>query len=189
MHHAISFILRFAYAAVFGVILVVHTTSIIEYIPQLLGGLLMLESVSQVIELFMLRFRTQELAIIKGRGGVGWGYFVVPGLILLYSLFLIFACSIPSNMFQDLHLTTMFKIKVELKIAGFCFLSFLISELVISAVFFKPLFMTEKYNEEKKIAIEAAKLQTEAIANATADNTATCNETAHTDANNTTPDA
>ena len=48
MHHAISFILRIAYACFFGFILLWHTNEIVQYIPQLLGTLLMLESISQL---------------------------------------------------------------------------------------------------------------------------------------------
>ena len=68
MHHAISFILRIAYACFFGFILLWHTNEIVQYIPQLLGTLLMLESISQLLELFILKIRTT----------VSWSFFIIP---------------------------------------------------------------------------------------------------------------
>ena len=82
MHHAISFILRIAYACFFGFILLWHTNEIVQYIPQLLGTLLMLESISQLLELFILKIRTT----------VSWSFFIIPVVILLFGLWLFFYC-------------------------------------------------------------------------------------------------
>lgn len=146
MHHLISFILRIAYAAIFGIILLWHTGDIIKYIPQLLGGLLLFECIAQLLELFVLKTRTK----------VHGGFFIVPAAILLYGLFLIFFCNLPLNINLNefaSSLGTMIALKIELKIGGACFLAFVISELVISAVFFKPLY------QPKKFAIEQAKIK------------------------------
>lgn len=145
MHHAISFTLRIAYACFFGFVLLAHTADIVTYIPQLLGGLLMLESISQLIELFTLKFRTE----------VHWGYFVTPGVCLLYSLILCFICEMPADLSNLLtQLSTMFKLKLELKLVGLCFVAFILSELVISIRFFMPLYRPKKFFEEQKMKAE-----------------------------------
>ncbi|MCR5394413.1 MAG: hypothetical protein K6E86_03375 [Bacteroidales bacterium] len=156
MHHFISALLRGAYALGFGFILLFHTADIINYIPQLLGGLLMLETIAQLLELFVLKIKTH----------VGGGYFIVPVLILLYSLFLIFCCDseITDNTtvreaFMPAHgfsYTTF-----ELQLGGACFIAFLISEIVIMIRFMKPLFMPEKFAEEERIRKETARIKAE----------------------------
>ena len=151
MHHLISFILRIAYAAIFGFILLWHTGDIVKYIPQLLGGLLLFECVAQLLELFVLKARTK----------VHGGFFIVPVAILLYGIFLIFFCNLPLNVnLNDFasSLGTLVALKIELKIGGACFLAFVISELVISAVFFKPLYQPKKFAEEKAKLLEAQKI-------------------------------
>ena len=150
MHHVISFILRIAYAGAFGFILLWHTEDIIKYVPQLLGGLLMLECIAQAIELFVLKSRTK----------VHYGFFIAPGLILLYSLFLILFCKMeidPSNISEVMGGFMAGKLLVELKIGGICFLTFLLSELVISCVFYKPLYQPKKFAEEQALKLEAEK--------------------------------
>lgn len=156
MHHAISFFLRVAYALGFAFILLFHTEDIINYIPQLLGGLIMLEAIAQMLELFLLKMKTQ----------VSWNFFFAPLAVLLYSLFLIFLCDSEINemttvreAFNPSHgfsWTT-----AQLVIGGWCFVIFLISECVISIKFFKPLYMPEKFAEEEKVRKEAEKLQLE----------------------------
>lgn len=149
MHHAISFFLRVAYAAAFGFILLCHTEAIIHYIPQLLGGLLMLEAIAQLIELFALKLKTN----------VHYGFFFAPLAVLLYALFLIFFCKMEIDINNFLaQFSTLVKLKIELKVGGACFMLFVISELVISGYFFKPLYCPAKFAEEKRIKNEAAKL-------------------------------
>lgn len=151
MHHLISFILRIAYAAIFGFILLWHTGDIVKYIPQLLGGLLLFECIAQLLELFVLKVRTK----------VHGGFFIVPVAILLYGIFLIFFCNLPLNVnLNDFasSLGTLVALKIELKIGGACFLAFVLSELVISAVFFKPLYQPKKFAEEKAKLLEAQKI-------------------------------
>lgn len=151
MHHLISFILRIAYAAIFGVILLWHTGDIIKYIPQLLGGLLLFECIAQLLELFVLKTRTK----------VHGGFFIIPTSILLYGLFLIFFCNLPLNINLNefaSSLGTMIALKIELKIGGACFLAFVLSELVISAVFFKPLYQPKKFAEEQAKIKEAQRV-------------------------------
>ena len=151
MHHFISFILRIAYAAVFGVILLWHTGDIIKYIPQLLGGLLLFECVAQLLELFVLKTKTK----------VHGGFFIVPASIMLYGLFLVFFCNLPLNINLNefaSSLGTMIALKIELKIGGFCFLAFVLSELVISAVFFKPLYQPKKFAEDQAKIREAQRV-------------------------------
>lgn len=148
MHHAISFILRIAYAGAFGFILLCHTGDIIKYIPQLLGGILMLECIAQFLELFVLKSKTQ----------VHGGFFIVPGVISAYSLFLIFFCQMPIDLNNFLtQFGTLIKLKIELKIGGACFFAFLLSEIVISIAFFKPLYQPKKFAEERAKQIEAQK--------------------------------
>lgn len=148
MHHLISFILRIAYAGAFGFILLWHTEDIIKYIPQLLGGLLMLECIAQLLELFVLKTKTR----------VHGGFFIVPGVIMAYSLFLIFFCQMPIDLNNFLtQFSTLIKLKIELKLGGACFIAFLISEIVISARFFKPLYRPKQFAEERAKKLEAEK--------------------------------
>jgi len=146
MHHAISFILRIAYACFFGFILLWHTNEIVRYIPQLLGTLLMLESISQLLELFILKIRTV----------VSWGFFVIPVVILLFGLWLFFECHLE---IQDLDristMEAMAKLKIQMKAVGICFVLFIISEIIISIAFFKPMYMPKKFAEEKAKQKEA----------------------------------
>lgn len=146
MHHAISFLLRIAYAAGFGFILVWHTEDIIKYIPQLMGGLLMLECVAQLLELFFLKTKTN----------VANGYFIVPVIILLYGLFLIFGCRVegydPNIRIQEIFAPAngMSWLTVEMQTGGVCCLAFIISECVISLMFFKPLYRPDAFAEERR---------------------------------------
>ena len=87
MHHFISFLLRAAYAVGFGFILTFHPEDIVQYIPQLLGGVLMLETIAQLLELLMLKIKTK----------VNKWFFLVPGVVLIYSLILILFCTSEFN--------------------------------------------------------------------------------------------
>lgn len=150
MHHFISFILRIAYAAAFGYILTFHTEDIIYYIPQLLGGLLMLETVGQLLELFLLKIKTT----------VSGYFFIIPTITLLYALFLIFNSKLvfdPNTSIREIFNPAVgfSKLTMEMEIAGFCLLAFIISEVVISIAFFKPIYRPEKFAEEKAKQAEA----------------------------------
>lgn len=150
MHHIISFILRFAYAGAFGFILVWHTEDIIRYIPQLLGGLLMLESVAQLLELFYLKAKTTVNPL----------FFITPVAVLVYGLVLIFFCHMnidPNAAIREVFTPTAgwSWLTLWMKLGGFCCLAFIISELVISIAFFKPLYRPDKFAEEKAQQKEA----------------------------------
>lgn len=150
MHHVISFFLRFAYAGAFGYILLWHTEDIIRYIPQLLGGLLMLESVAQLLELFYLKAKTL----------VNPMYFIAPSAVLLFGLILIFGCSMnidPNAAIREVFTPTAgwSWLTLWMKMGGFCCLVFIISEIVISIAFFKPLYQPAKFAEEKAQQREA----------------------------------
>lgn len=154
MHHFISFILRFAYAAAFGYILLFHAEDIIYYIPLLLGGLLMLETVGQMLELFLLKMKTK----------VHGGFFVVPIAVLLYALFLIFQSKL-NNIGENATIREIFNpsagfsnLTLEMEIAGFCLIAFIINEIVISVAFFKPLYQPKKFAEEKAKQQEAERI-------------------------------
>lgn len=111
----------------------------------------MFECIAQLLELFVLKVRTK----------VHGGFFIVPMAILLYGIFLIFFCNLPLNVnLNDFasSLGTLVALKIELKIGGACFLAFVLSELVISAVFFKPLYQPKKFAEEKAKLLEAQKI-------------------------------
>ena len=111
----------------------------------------MFECIAQLLELFVLKVRTK----------VHGGFFIVPVAILLYGIFLIFFCNLPLNVnLNDFasSLGTLVALKIELKIGGACFLAFVLSELVISAVFFKPLYQPKKFAEEKAKLLEAQKI-------------------------------
>lgn len=150
MHHIISFILRFAYAGAFGFILVWHTEDIIRYIPQLLGGLLMLESVAQLLELFYLKAKTTVNPL----------FFITPVAVLVYGLVLIFFCHMnidPNAAIREVFTPTAgwSWLTLWMKLGGFCCLAFIISELAISIAFFKPLYRPAKFAEEKAQQKEA----------------------------------
>lgn len=150
MHHIISFILRFAYAGAFGFILVWHTEDIIRYIPQLLGGLLMLESVAQLLELFYLKAKTTVNPL----------FFITPVAVLVYGLVLIFFCHMnidPNAAIREVFTPTAgwSWLTLWMKLGGFCCLAFIVSELVISIAFFKPLYRPAKFAEEKAQQKEA----------------------------------
>lgn len=156
MHHFISFLLRVAYAAGFGFILIFHTEDIIKYIPQLLGGLIMLEAIGQMLELLLLKVKTH----------VSWWFFLIPVLIMIYSLILIFFCDSDisdyttiRDAFSPSHAISW--TTKEMMIGGWCFVAFLISELIISIKFMKPLYMPEKFAQEELIRKEAEKLKAE----------------------------
>lgn len=150
MHHLISFILRIAYAGAFAYILIWHTDDIIRYIPQLLGGMLMLECVAQLLELFYLKAKTS----------VASGFFLIPSLILIYGLFLIFCCSIevdPNARIQEIFSPSagFSMLTLDMQMGGWCCLAFIISEIVISIAFFKPLYRPAKFAEERRQQLEA----------------------------------
>lgn len=152
MHHIISFLLRIAYAACFGFILVFHTDDIIKYIPQLLGGLLMLECVAQLLELFYLKAKTVVNPL----------FFVTPCAVLVYGLFLIFCCHLtidPNAAIREVFTPTAgwSWLTLWMKVGGICCFAFIISEIVISIVFFKPIFRPAKFAEEKAQQKEAMK--------------------------------
>ncbi len=146
MHHAISFILRIAYACFFGFIMLWHTSEIVQYIPQLLGTLLMLESISQLLELFILKIRTT----------VSWTFFIIPVVILLFGLWLFFRCHLEIvDLDRISTLEALAKMKIQMKAVGVCFVLFIISEIFISVTFFKPMYMPKKFAEEKAKQKEA----------------------------------
>lgn len=154
MHHTISFLLRIAYAAGFGYILLFHPEDILNYIPQLLGGLLMLECIAQFLELLFLKAKTT----------VSGAYFIVPTVILLYSLFLIFGCQM--NLDENTRIRELFHpsngmsyLSLELMLGGLCFIGFTISEIVISIAFFKPLYQPKKFEEERRLAEQQEQLE------------------------------
>lgn len=166
MHHFISFLLRAAYAVGFGFILTFHPEDIVQYIPQLLGGVLMLETIAQLLELLMLKIKTK----------VNKWFFLVPGVVLIYSLILILFCSSEFN--GDTTLREAFTpsngmswTTWRLRLGGLCFIAFLISELAISFHFRKPLFQAEKFAEEERIRKEAERQRKESEANAQKKNT------------------
>lgn len=151
MHHFISFLMRFAYAAAFGYILLFHSEDIIIYIPLLLGGLLMLECVGQLLELFLLKVKTH----------VHNGFFVIPLVVLAYALFLIFQNKL-DNISDQATIRELFNptggfsnLTLEMQIAGVCLLGFILSEIIISVAFFKPLYQPKKFAEEKAKQQEA----------------------------------
>lgn len=150
MHHFISFILRIAYAAGFGYILLFHAEDIIRYLPQLLGGLLMLETVGQLLELFLLKVKTK----------VSGYYFIVPLCVLVYALFLIFHSKLAID--DNTSIRELFRpqagfstLSIEMTISGACFIAFILSEIVISIAYFKPLYQPKKFAEEKAKQEEA----------------------------------
>lgn len=150
MHHIISFILRFAYAGAFGYILLWHTEDIIRYIPQLLGGLLMLESIAQLLELFYLKAKTRVNPL----------FFIAPSAVLLFGLILIFFCSMnidPNAAIREVFTPTAgwSWLTLWMKMGGFCCILFIVSEVVISIAFFKPLYRPAKFAEEKAQQREA----------------------------------
>lgn len=150
MHHFISFLLRIAYAAAFGYILTFHAEDIINYIPQLLGGLLMLETVGQLLELFLLKLKTS----VRGY------YFIVPLCVLVYALFLIFhsklGIDVNASVREIFNPEAGFsKLTLEMQMAGLCLGAFFLSEIVISIAFFKPLYRPAKFAEEKAKQEEA----------------------------------
>ncbi|MCF0180457.1 MAG: hypothetical protein HUJ97_09495 [Bacteroidales bacterium] len=158
MHHFISIILRIAYALAFGYILCFRTENILHYIPQLLGGLLMLECIAQLLELIYLKLKTV----------VNSGFFVVPTVIFLYGLFLIFFCSIeidPNARVQEVFSPTagISWLTLEMKIAGVCCIVFVIYEIILSFVFLKPLYRTKQFEIEKKKKMMAQKRQEEEL--------------------------
>lgn len=153
MHHFISFLLRIAYAAGFGYILFFHTSDIVRYLPKLMGGLLMLETVGQLLELFLLKVKTT----------VSWAFFIVPLLVLLYALYLIFFETIEIDPYITLRevfnpIGGFNELTIKIKMVGFWLVAFVISELVISIVFFKPLYMPKKFAEQKAKEREAQRL-------------------------------
>lgn len=152
MHHIISFLLRIAYAAAFGYVLLLHTDDIINYIPQLLGGLLMLECVAQLLELFYLKAKTVVNPL----------FFVAPCAVLLYGLVLIFGCHLDID--ANAPIREIFSptagwswLTLWMKVGGFCCLAFIISEVVISIAFFNPIYRPAKFAEEKAKQKEALK--------------------------------
>lgn len=165
MHHLISFILRVAYAVAFGFILLLHTEDIINYIPQLLGGLIMLEAIAQMLELFMLKLKTQ----------VPVGYFITPIAVVAYGLFLIFFCT--TKVDTNASVREVFNptagiswLTLEMQLAGLCCIAFFISEIVISIKFFKPLYQPEKFKEEQKRIAEYERMKEEEAKKAAQEN-------------------
>ena len=152
MHHFISIILSIAYAIAFGYILLFRTEQILHYIPQLLGGLLMLECVAQLLELFYLKVKTT----------VNWGFLITPAIILGYGLFLIFFCNFQID--PNARVMEVFNpaagiswLTLEMKIAGICCIAFVVYEIVLSIVFFKPLYMSKQFAIEQKKRLEEQK--------------------------------
>lgn len=163
MHHVISFFLRIAYAIGFGYILVWHPEDIITYVPQLLGGALMMECVAQFLELFILKAKTR----------VNNGFFIIPSIILLISLYMIFSGKLDIK--EDVMVRELLKpehgmsfIVAELMFAGVCFIGFVISELAISIRFFTPLYRPAKFAEQKEK--ERLELERERLAQIAAEN-------------------
>ena len=169
MHHTISFLLRIAYAGAFGFILIWHTGDIVRYIPQLLGGLLMLECVAQLLELFYLKAKTR----------VRNAYLLLPFIITLYGLYLICLCDMRPDEFAACFANSTNEAMAddafraaydasrdgsqfalwELKIGGGCFLAFVVYEIFLSIIFFKPLYMPTRFAEERLRRKEAEAAQ------------------------------
>ena len=112
----------------------------------------MLECIAQLLELFYLKAKTEVNTL----------FFIVPVAVLIYGLFLIFGCSLsvdPNAAIREVFnpsagwsLLTMW-----MKIGGFCCVAFVISEIVISIAFFKPIYRPAKFAEEMAQKKEAQK--------------------------------
>ncbi len=121
----------------------------------------MLECIAQLLELFYLKAKTEVNTL----------FFIVPVAVLIYGLFLIFGCSLsvdPNAAIREVFnpsagwsLLTMW-----MKIGGFCCVAFVISEIVISIAFFKPIYRPAKFAEEmaQKKAREAERARMEDLA-------------------------
>lgn len=110
----------------------------------------MLESVAQLLELFYLKAKTL----------VNPMYFIAPSAVLLFGLILIFGCSMdidPNAAIREVFTPTAgwSWLTLWMKMGGFCCLVFIISEIVISIAFFKPLYQPAKFAEEKAQQREA----------------------------------
>lgn len=142
MTHIINYVLRILYVAIFGYILVFQADQIVNMLPKLLGGMLLLETLAQLIEILLIKKRTE----------IHKGFLILPIAVLVWALILM--CigdlsmdtekSINEN-FQDKSLWMGFQIYLS----GFFFIALIVSELIISAKFFKPLHRPEQWKEEQ----------------------------------------
>ncbi len=112
----------------------------------------MLECIAQLLELFYLQAKTVVNVL----------YYIVPVTVLLYGLFLIFGCHLdvdPNAAIREVFTPTAgwSWLTLWMKVGGFCCLAFIISEIVISIAFFKPIYQPAKFAEEKAKQREAQK--------------------------------
>lgn len=142
MTHIINYVLRILYVAIFGYILVFQADQIVNMLPKLLGGMLLLETLAQLI----------EILLIKKRADIHKAFFYLPLVVLVWSIILMSIGdlsmdtekSINEN-FQEQSLWMGFQIYLS----GFFFIALIVSELIISAKYFKPLHRPEQWKEEQ----------------------------------------
>lgn len=87
---------------------------LLEYVPMLLGFLLILDCSNQLVNLLSLRFKTR----------VKFAYYIAPIIVLVYGIFLLT------------------RTQVDM-LVGLSFLIYSLSEIVVCSVFFKYLFMNK----------------------------------------------
>lgn len=142
MTHIINYVLRILYVAIFGYILVFQADQIVNMLPKLLGGMLLLETLAQLV----------EILLIKKRAKIRNAFFYLPLVVLAWSIILMSIGdlsmdtekSINEN-FQEQSLWMGFQIYLS----GFFFIALIVSELIISAKYFKPLHRPEQWKEEQ----------------------------------------
>lgn len=140
MTHIINYVLRILYVAIFGYILVFQADQIVNMLPKLLGGMLLLETLAQLI----------EILLIKKRAKIHNAFLYLPLVVLIWSIILmsIGDLSMDGNKsinenFHDQSLWMGFQIYLS----GFFFIALIVSELVISAKYFKPLHRPDQWKE------------------------------------------
>lgn len=171
MHHFISLLLRVVYAIGFGYVLLFIPEKIIRFLPQLLGCLLILESSAQLLELLTLKLKTK----------VQFGYFILPGLIFLYGL--VQACCPMRPISESNTIREIFNpvggfswLTFGMRLNGICCFLFLISEAVISTMFFKYIYLGKS---DKYITVTETDNNTDSsTSDSTQDKTATTTEPA-----------
>lgn len=92
----------------------IHPDELVPFVPVILGVLLILDCGNQVFNLLSLKFRTS----------VRFAYFIAPAIVLLYGIFLLFQ-------------------KEVNVLVGLSFLLFTISEIVVTATFFKYIYLNK----------------------------------------------
>lgn len=168
MHHFISLLLRVVYAVGFGYVLLFIPEKIVRFLPQLLGCLLILESSAQLLELLALKLKTK----------VQFGYFILPGLIFLYGL--VQACCPMRPISESNTIREIFNpvggfswLTFGMRLNGICCFLFLVSEVVISTMFFKYIYLGKS---DKYITVEDNKNANSSIFGSSQDKTATTAE-------------